>query len=180
MYYTGVDTPKSLPQAAAFYRVAAGRGSASAMNALALLLEEGRGVSRDYQEAARWYRRAVAAGSMHAALNLAALHVRGAGVEESPEVAAATFAKVRPSHPRRADASLALWLMRWHRRWRWEPRPSSWRARRHTRGRSGCGSRRHLARHPRARRLHRPVPRASRQRGGIRPAAVCWPPWPPW
>jgi TPR repeat protein len=63
-----------------WYTEAAGRGSASAMNQMGWIYQEGLGVEHDDQQAMRWYRAGVEAGSPDAMGNIGSLYANGAGV----------------------------------------------------------------------------------------------------
>jgi TPR repeat protein len=67
------------PAAAALFRVAAADGSPDAMYHVALLHEQGRGVTRDDAEAAQWYRKSADAGHVRAMARVGQVYELGRG-----------------------------------------------------------------------------------------------------
>lgn len=58
MLYSGHGTPQELGQAIRYYEKAAAAGDASAINNLGILLEQGKGLSKDLKMALSLYERA--------------------------------------------------------------------------------------------------------------------------
>jgi hypothetical protein len=75
-----LGVPQGDSQAAALYRLAAEQGNATAQFNLALLLDNGEGVDKDYAQAAQWYRKAAEQGVPRAQFNLGAMYANGDGV----------------------------------------------------------------------------------------------------
>lgn len=75
-------------EALKWYRSAASKGNADAMNNIAVMYALGEGVAKDPAEAVSWYRKAAEAGNSNAMFNLAAHYDDGIGLKESPEDAA--------------------------------------------------------------------------------------------
>jgi TPR repeat protein len=71
---------KGYAQAMAWYRKAADKGHAAAMNSIGGMYEYGEGVARDDLQAAAWYRRAAEKGYAAAMYNLGVMYARGKGV----------------------------------------------------------------------------------------------------
>jgi len=71
-------------EAVTLWRRLADGGNATAMTALANVLFQGEGVTRDPGRAAQWYRRAAGLGDAVAQLNLGDMYARGLGVARDP------------------------------------------------------------------------------------------------
>jgi TPR repeat protein len=69
-YQNGRGVTQDDAQAVAWYRKAAEKGRASAMNNLGWMFEQGRGVVKNIAEAVLWYRQAEALGNEGAKANL--------------------------------------------------------------------------------------------------------------
>lgn len=80
-----------LREAATLYKQAADAGLLEAQVALALLLQEGRGVTQDFDLARQLYENAAAQGHVRALNNLGLLYSRGNGVTQDYEKAATLF-----------------------------------------------------------------------------------------
>jgi len=92
-YEFGIGTKVNLPKALEFYRKSAEAGNAYGIDAMALLSEQGKGVSKDAAEAIRWYTKAATRGDGWAMNRLASFYENGAGVEKSEERAFDTYLK---------------------------------------------------------------------------------------
>lgn len=79
---TDPDIPQDSKEAAKWYAKAAKQGYPKAQHNLALLYEDGRGVTQSYTEAAKWYAKAAKAGFSEAQNNLAVLYIMGNGVKQ--------------------------------------------------------------------------------------------------
>ncbi len=75
-------------EALKWYRSAASKGNADAMNNIAVMYALGEGVAKDPAEAVNWYRKAAEAGNSNAMFNLAAQYDDGLGLKKSPDDAA--------------------------------------------------------------------------------------------
>lgn len=73
------------------YRRAAEAGLPEAQFNVAIMLDSGRGVSRDVAQAATWYARAASHGIRRAAYNLGQLYEAGQGVPQNDDLARAWF-----------------------------------------------------------------------------------------
>ena len=67
---------------AAYNRLAAEQGDATAQFNLALMYEIGKGVPQDYAQALKWYRKAAEQGNAKAQNNLALMYAKGQGVPQ--------------------------------------------------------------------------------------------------
>ena len=70
-------------EALQWYRMAAARGNARALNKLGVAYYSGLGVPQDYAEAFKWYQEAALKGSVNAQYNVGLMYGQGLGVEES-------------------------------------------------------------------------------------------------
>lgn len=92
MYEDGVyGFNKSYREAARWYRRAAKQRYAKAQYNLALLYEDGKGVSQDYKMASQWYTAAADSGFTEAKNNLGVLYVLGKGVRRDSRKAEQLF-----------------------------------------------------------------------------------------
>jgi TPR repeat protein len=80
LYAQGHGVAQNYVKATAWYRKAAAKGDAVAMNTLGSLYENGDGVLLNFAEARKWYERAAAKGEAMALLNLGDLYRDGLGV----------------------------------------------------------------------------------------------------
>ena len=83
MYENGYGVPQDYAQAVAWYRKAAGQGSAAGQNNLGVMYEMGKGVSKEVQQAVSWYGKAANQGFAPAQANFARLS-QAAAQKESP------------------------------------------------------------------------------------------------
>ena len=67
-------------KAAIIFRMLADKGNAAAQSDLAVMFQNGEGVSKDYAKAARWYRRAAQQGVASAKYELGLMYYNGEGV----------------------------------------------------------------------------------------------------
>jgi TPR repeat protein len=79
-YSQGRGVTKDPSKAAEWYRRAATKGQAPAMNNLGVQYATGRGVTKDLSKATEWYRKAATKGHAAAMNNLGNLYRRGVGV----------------------------------------------------------------------------------------------------
>lgn len=89
LFEDGTDPaiPQNTAEAAKWYAKAAKQGYPKAQHNLALLYEDGRGVTQSYTEAAKWYAKAAQAGFSEAQNNLAVLYIIGNGVKQDRDQA---------------------------------------------------------------------------------------------
>ena len=80
-----------LVEATRWYQRAAELGNSEGMSSLAVMLENGSGLTQDYGRAAEYYRLAANAGDARGYLGLGSLTARGAGVRASPAEALKLF-----------------------------------------------------------------------------------------
>ncbi len=92
-YADGLGFPEDDEAAAQWYRKAADRQHALAMNNLGWAYDYGNGVQQNLDEAVAWYEKAVEFGFTPATNNLAWLYENGRGVEKDPEKAAYWYRK---------------------------------------------------------------------------------------
>jgi len=81
------------PEALRWYRSAAERGDAGAMNRLGFMYETGRGIAKDEVEAAKWYRKGADGGNAVAMSNLGLAYANGRGVTKDDAEAARWYRK---------------------------------------------------------------------------------------
>ena len=65
-----------------WYRLAADQGDASAQHNLAVMYDNGQGVTQDYAQAVKWYRLAADQGYASAQSNLGVMYSNGQGVPQ--------------------------------------------------------------------------------------------------
>ena len=91
MYQIGEGTPKDMPSAVRWYRVAAERGHPDAQNALGYRYLHGEGVPLTTEEALKWFLKAAEQGNWEAENNLATMYDEGNGVTRDSQKALAYF-----------------------------------------------------------------------------------------
>ncbi len=99
---------RQIPEAMAFWRKAADKGSTSAMVELGVLYGTGTGVAKDEAQARKLFERAAEAGNPRGVSNLAALSGGGGGAPADPARARALLAKAAETN---AEAQYQLGLM---------------------------------------------------------------------
>ncbi len=85
-------------------------GNVAAQDAVGMMYEHGRGVSRDYGEAAKWYEKAADRGFADSEVNLGNLYALGRGVERDYGQAVKWLEEAASKGSRQARNSLA-WLL---------------------------------------------------------------------
>jgi TPR repeat protein len=85
-------------------------GNAAAQDAIGMMYELGRGVSKDYDEAAKWYQKAAGRGFVNSAVNLGNLYALGRGVSKDYDEAAKWLEHAAAHGGRQANNSLS-WLL---------------------------------------------------------------------
>jgi hypothetical protein len=80
MYANGQGVCRDDIMAAAWYRLAADQGDASAQNNLGIMYANGQGVPQDDEQAVHWYRLAAEQGHALAQYNLGGMYNSGRGV----------------------------------------------------------------------------------------------------
>jgi uncharacterized protein len=111
-YRLGVRCIERSHEAAAFKWLArsAEAGNAAARDAVGMMYELGRGVSKDYEAAARWYEKAAADGFVDSAVNLGNLYALGRGVKTDYREASRWLEEAAAKGGRHAKNSLS-WLL---------------------------------------------------------------------
>tara|TARA_B100000405_G_scaffold123301_1_gene86284 strand:+ start:179 stop:865 length:687 start_codon:yes stop_codon:yes gene_type:complete len=80
LHYRGNTVPKSLSEAAKWFRIAADNGHAGAQYNLGIMAFLGQGMTKDYTKAAKWFRMAGEQNHAAAQYNLGFLYYVGRGV----------------------------------------------------------------------------------------------------
>jgi uncharacterized protein len=111
-YRLGVRYMERSQDVAAFKWLARGAetGNTAAQDAVGMMYELGRGVSKDYEAAARWYQKAAGGGFVDSAVNLGNLYALGRGVKTDYREASRWLEEAAARGGRQAKNSLS-WLL---------------------------------------------------------------------